>query len=208
MTAGWLLIEDQLKSYFHERLPADDGSVAQHVTRFTHDAVAGADAALGEAWASRRLIERYPAEKCRQMDRSQQWLLEAMLRDHLAALRVRMSDAQKLVEPVLLKLAKVPAGDVVEVPEMKEEGVEPVSEHFALRTFEATRHIDELLLALFSSGHELSADTRGAEVEGIALDLLRSFRRLEKDFVSFDVDVSRSYLGSDQADAREYKPER
>ncbi|MEN6537138.1 MAG: hypothetical protein ABFD60_02195 [Bryobacteraceae bacterium] len=208
VTAGRLPVEEQLKSYFRERLPADDGSVAHHVTRFTNDAVSGADAALGEAWALRRLIERYPAEKCRQMDRSQQWLLEVMLRDHLTALRVRMSDAQKLVEPVLLRLAQLPAGEVVEVPEMKEEVAEPVSEHFALRTFEAARHIDELLLALFSSGHELPAETRGAEVEGIALDLLRSFRRLEKEFVSFDVEVSRSYWESDQADSRGYKPER
>ncbi len=208
VTAGRLPIEDELKAYFRERLPADDGSVAHHVTRFTNDAVSDADAALGEAWALRRLIERYPAQKCRDMDRSQQWLVEIMLRDHLAALRVRISDTRRLIEPVLLRLAKAPAGDVAKEPELKEETADPYADQFERRTFDTTRHAHALLLELFSSGQELSFEERAAKSEGIALDLLQSFRRLENDFASFDAEVSRSFPGSAQADSRDYKPER
>ncbi len=199
LTADRLPVENQLEDYFRARAKRDGVPVEDHVTKFINNAISGGEEALGEAWAFRRLIERYPLQKCREMDHHQQLLLESMVRDHLAALRTRVADVRRLIEPVMLQLGDAPAGEITRLLTLQDERSGSLSNRTELRAFDMVRRIDELLLRLFSNGRESSVEAGDAGIKESALELLRLSRNLEDDFGSLDAEVNRSFPVTTQA---------
>ncbi|MCE5309056.1 MAG: hypothetical protein LLG20_15560 [Acidobacteriales bacterium] len=202
LTADRLPVENQLEAYFRARAKRDGVPAEDHITKFTNDAISGGEEALSEAWALRRLVERYPLQKCRQMDQHHRLLLESMFRDHLAALRTRVADVRRLVEPVMLHLGGAPAGEIATLPALQDERAGSLSNRTELRAFDMVRRIDELLLRLFSNGRESSVGAGDARIKESALELLRLSRNLEDDFGILDAEVNRSFPVATQVKSR------
>ncbi len=73
-----------------ERLTA--GTLArERVVAAAHAAVAEAEALLAQAWALRRLEERYPRERQAELDPRERALLRSMAEDHLTLLRAALA---------------------------------------------------------------------------------------------------------------------
>jgi hypothetical protein len=215
---GRLPIEDYLEAYFRERAAAGGDSISGRVTELISEAVSGGEAALAEVWALRRLAERYPAEKFREMDSHSQRLLELMLRDHLTALWTRIADTRRLVEPVIVPLAGMKAGEEAGLMGAPAAGAAG-SPRYGLtpELFGTVRQINDLLRALFAagespvlseSGHEGRTRLHLKTIEEGALDLLRAFRSVEGEFQELESGVNRVFLGDRQARSQAHGPER
>lgn len=82
----------------HDEPAARDLAVA--VNGFIHEVSAAAEAALAEAWAFRRLEERYPLAAQRDMSRASRRLLGMMTRDHLASTQGHLARVRRALEAV------------------------------------------------------------------------------------------------------------
>jgi anti-sigma factor RsiW len=111
--AGKLPIQDELQHYFarqkHPALPMtesenDAGDIHQKIAAFSSRAISLADMALADAFALRRLAEKYPTAKTRSLEPSSRWLLEAMVREHLQSVQTTTVRLRLLLEPVLHSL--------------------------------------------------------------------------------------------------------
>jgi hypothetical protein len=91
-----LPIQAALEQYFAER--RDRGEA---ITDLTNQAVTESKALSGEAWALRRLAERYGQKKTEDLALQSRWLLEVMIRDHADALVKRVRRSRTLLDPVL-----------------------------------------------------------------------------------------------------------
>lgn len=94
---------DEIRSYFRERGSAD---VNRELTEFMEKAVLLSDALLSEAWALRRLAERFPDTAA--LHPRLAWLVEVMVRDHLTALREQARTAGTELCPVLAGISVSP----------------------------------------------------------------------------------------------------
>lgn len=97
--------ERAVAAYFKAAFPADSAEAIQHrVTTVGNEAISRADAALAEAWALRRLQERFAAESLAQIRQEQPQialLLETIARDHVIALRKHAHDMREFLNPIL-----------------------------------------------------------------------------------------------------------
>ena len=105
-------IEDQLRKYFtrlsagdlgHARVESEPAAVDEEITALSNEAVSLSEAALMEAWALRRLAEAYSL-KADQLSPRGRRLLEIMLTEHLAALKLHSDRSRVLLRPVLSSL--------------------------------------------------------------------------------------------------------
>jgi len=106
-----LPIEDQLRDYFARRRgaasstqagdSADSMAVEMQIAELSKQAVSLSLAASAEAGAMRELANRYPPAEIRELDPVSRWLLEVMMRDHLASLRTETEQLRRLLTPVL-----------------------------------------------------------------------------------------------------------
>lgn len=105
-------MEDQLRKYFtrlsagdlgHARVESEPAAVDEEITALSNEAVSLSEAALMEAWALRRLAEAYSL-KVDQLSPRGRRLLEIMLTEHLAALKLHTDRSRVLLRPVLSSL--------------------------------------------------------------------------------------------------------
>jgi hypothetical protein len=82
--------------------------VNRQVTQFYNAVEADASAALAEAWALRRLQERFASTTGAELDAASRQRLEEMQNNHLARLRQRSSNLQARLRPLLIAIT----GDV------------------------------------------------------------------------------------------------
>jgi len=75
---------------------------------FSREVIALSGSVRAEAWALRRLAEKYAGATAGSLDANSRQLLNEMIRDHLRALANQTDQARRLIEPPLHDLA--PAG--------------------------------------------------------------------------------------------------
>ncbi|MBI4910650.1 MAG: zf-HC2 domain-containing protein [Acidobacteria bacterium] len=88
-----------LLEYFQRS--ASGQNAAAGITQFTNSALETSAGSLEQAWALRRLAERYAPDSVHRLRPNSRWLLEIMIRDHLEALREKTDAARALLEPFL-----------------------------------------------------------------------------------------------------------
>ncbi len=78
----------------------DPGEVEREVAAFSTTVVTLSQEAWADAWALHRLTSRIPEASSARLDRSSQWLVEVMLREHSAALRRTLDRLQDRLTPL------------------------------------------------------------------------------------------------------------
>jgi hypothetical protein len=79
-----------------ERFP-----IAKDRTAFVNETVEYVQDAMAEAWALRRLTDRYTPDMVAKLSSGSQQTLELLIRDHVSALRQDMDEVQSKVSPLL-----------------------------------------------------------------------------------------------------------
>ncbi len=168
-SASALPIQDQLERFFRDRGDPKNGGRGRQITELTNEAASASDKALAHAWALRRLAERYGGKQEALLRPQSRWLLEAMLRDHLTALRARSDRTQRLLEPVLALVA----GESMP-PTAGEDSSDLTWSAGALAVFDTIQKMDGLVQALFAG-----AGLNGKPVDLAAGELRGAFTRLD-----------------------------
>ncbi|MCI0719647.1 MAG: zf-HC2 domain-containing protein [Acidobacteria bacterium] len=189
-------IQDRLKRYFSEPpRVAYPGQIQEKIHDLSNQAFTLSQAALSEAWALRRLAESYPAEKIAPLRPASRWLLETMVRDHLTALRTKITQSHLLLEPVLFSLigesgGTASNGSATESANLS--GLEDLPWTAIFRQlFHSVELADRLTLGLF-----LGVDLAPGQAEQAMRDLLASFPRLKGEFQSLEEQMARELSGN------------
>ncbi len=101
-----LPLRNRFLEYF--RQSGSSEPAAARLTAFVNSALDITAAALDQAWALRRLAERYPPDEVSRLNVQSRWLLEVMVRAHLATLQQKMASAETLLAPVFSSVAGIP----------------------------------------------------------------------------------------------------
>jgi hypothetical protein len=97
---------EQLERYATEHpeilvgLPGS-GVARERLTEAANNSLNQAQAGLTEAWALRRLAERFPREKTVRLLPRSLWLLEIMVKDHERELQKQLQSCRQTLEPLL-----------------------------------------------------------------------------------------------------------
>lgn len=135
------------------------------VVEFSNAAMAGTSAMISQAWALRRLSERFAAE--RELPAPARQRVEEMLGHHIAALQERLRLLRGHLGPVLSVIAggdDDPAAAALPAPEPDWQGQ-------ALTVFRSAEHAHQLAGRLFSSGQgpaEAPAQAARQLLDGVA----------------------------------------
>jgi hypothetical protein len=150
-------VQDRLIEYF--RRSGEGTDAGSRATEFVNAALEISSAMLDEAWAFRRLAERYPPEEARKLRPHYCWLVEIMMRDHLAALRRKAEAARNLVQPVLGAMLGPGAGAAAPQPESPAAGswIESVPE-----LLDGVFRAHHLLYGAFGEGGSRLAELQSA----------------------------------------------
>jgi hypothetical protein len=170
-------IEDELVRYFGSH--GSTGSAAMRATDFANESILSSQRALAEAWALRRLLNRFPASIQALLDGRCHALVDTMIRDHLAALRTSLREGRVLLEPVLRSIA--PRAFEADVPEPRGESFD--------RLFGSVQRIDGIVRDLLAGEPSDSAAQRPAPVDSI-LELGREVATLELTLRALESDRS------------------
>lgn len=92
-------LEEQLSRYLALRYGG--GDMAGKVTAFSNEVVSLQQSIRRDAWALRRLAERYGPDRLAPLPPGSRRLLDAMVREHMRVLRVEMEHSRSLLEPAL-----------------------------------------------------------------------------------------------------------
>ena len=192
-----LPIEDQLREYF-TALPGATGggsepaSIDQQIVEISNRAVALALAASAEAGALRQLAVRYPPSRNNELDPASRWLVEVMVRDHLAALKTQMDQSGTLLGPILCALER---GNAKSAP-VKDSPVSDLSDSAdsnwvaqAFHIFAWVQNAEQLTDYLFAHG-----TFPGGREEAVAA-LLADLNRSEDEFQNFQAEVDEDFTG-------------
>ena len=181
--AAHLPIQDQLEHFFSARGDSNSSDRRRQIIELANEAVSSSDGALVHTWALRRLAERYGGNRAARLRPQSRRLLEAMLRDHLVALRARSDRTRQLLEPALVL---APSGSK---PAAAEEVLSDLNWSDAtLAVFDTIRGMDGLVQALVAG-----ADLNGKPVELAAGELQRAFARLESNVRALDAALGREF---------------
>ncbi|MCI0423653.1 MAG: hypothetical protein L0312_31290, partial [Acidobacteria bacterium] len=103
---GQFPVQGDLERYLTETLQvASPVHLQEKVTELSNQAFSLSQSALAEAWALRRLAQWYPPPETHGLSQSTQWLLEAMVQDHVLELSTKISRSRNLLEPVLSSIS-------------------------------------------------------------------------------------------------------
>jgi len=188
-----LPIQTELEQYFRkltgngspEPRPGQAKAVDVHqkVAEFSDEATSLARSLLAEAWALRRLAERFAGSSAERLRPQSLWLLEVMLRDHLAGFEAHSSQVRSLVEPVLIPLSEHLGSVKSQLKSSNLGSTEPEEHAWQKATLEVFREAEQVhgyVLSLFagatpSSSAELDQGSSGPMVS----ELLSALSRLE-----------------------------
>ncbi len=175
-TSGANAFEQRLARYFAEREPSpksnDQRNVNLKIAQLSNEVVTESSAAMWEAWALRRLLERFAAEKENELSPAARQRIEEMTANHIARLKTQNRQLRARLEPVLLSIAggKTPAAPAP---------VESTKQAQALLVFRAVEQVLQMTDRLF--GGAASAATP----EEAARQLLESLARLDQALLRF-----------------------
>jgi hypothetical protein len=100
--SGQMPLQLQLQRYFSTKAPQSD--TADPVASLSNGAVTLSRSIMVEAWALRRLAERYRGNRMENLPPYARLLLQNMVQDHVSSLRLGVEKARLLLEPVLSSL--------------------------------------------------------------------------------------------------------
>lgn len=194
-------MQDGLERYFtaHPELGPLGGeqraqlSVQQKIAILTREAVSRSDATLREAWALRRLAERYPPKKLNELPLTSRWLLQQMALDHLGALNRATRETRSLLSPILLSLLDAEASAALAEDKLGEAAAVNPGEAAAvwnavsLGLFDQTERTRVLIHGLFAGA---GLEMKPAEA---ARSLLFQLAGLENEFQRLQAQVAREF---------------
>ncbi|MGE3440887.1 MAG: hypothetical protein AB7O81_35075 [Blastocatellales bacterium] len=102
--AGKSAFEKRLAQYFIAQ-GVTSKNAERKITDLSDAVLLASSAALSDAWAMRRLAERFSVVREQELDATAQQRLAEMLRAHLTRLRQRTTDLRGRLEPVLTEIA-------------------------------------------------------------------------------------------------------
>lgn len=149
---------------------AERAEVNARVSQFYNAIEADASAAMSEAWALRRLQERFAAPAGTELEAASRQRLEEMQGNHLARLRLRSRNLQARLRPLLVSLA----GEAPTVPQAIE-STRPAQIQAVFRAIEQTSRLTDQLIA-----------GNAAALSQIARELLMQFVRLDAALAALD----------------------
>jgi len=156
--------------------PGSPKSLSERIASFATSAVFGSRVAYMEAWALRRLAERYAGRTYYSRPQSK-WLIEVMMRDHLTALQTQIAAVRARLEPVLLSSKVTEAATprpAARHPEATLREGDWVAACLAL--FEKVERTDRLIATLFGGASLPGGAIANARVDdaaqAVVLDLL------------------------------------
>jgi anti-sigma factor RsiW len=172
--------EQRLARYFAEREPAgsDRGNIDLKIAQLFNEVVTESSAAMSEAWALRRLLERFAAEKENDISPAARQRIEEMTANHIARLKTQNHKLRARLEPVLLSIAggKTPAAPAP---------VESTRQAHALRVFRAVEQAQRMIQRLVTGA------ASAATPEEAARQLLVALARLDHELLSFEQAITR-----------------
>ncbi len=194
-----LPIQDQLERHFSQldqtvqpsgrKAP---GGVARRIAELSDQSISISRSLLLEAWALRRLADRYPQERIRELRPRARWLLETMLREHLEAQGALASQLRSLLFPVLNAIAGQTAVSSLEETDLLKPGPEDSSwRAISLLLFGRCERVAALARDLFAS--QGLSDAAGDEA---VRDLLSLFSGWEAVSNRLESEISRAFPGN------------
>lgn len=105
VSAGPLPIQIELERYFTKQKSESGSDVHREIAALSNEVVRLSDASLAEAWALKRLADRYPQIAIASLTPRSRHLLRAMVQDHIDALRGQCERLRTLLEPILFSMA-------------------------------------------------------------------------------------------------------
>jgi hypothetical protein len=94
-------VERELDQLFKSHPLAYGVPTADRIARFSTNAISLSQKVLAEAWALERHSASYPDEPTADLPPQSRWLLEIMVRDHFAAMKMDIEQTGSLLEPLL-----------------------------------------------------------------------------------------------------------
>lgn len=195
-----LPIQERLECYFAQPAVLPPGEAAgpvpvrirREIEEFSNRSLSLSEAALSEAWALRRLAERYPQAELVHVNPQSRRLLETMVRDHVRALRERADSFRSLVRPVLVSIAGGPE-------HLEQRGISPLEESwdtgwpaFYSPLFVTVQQMDRLTSSLLAAAGVSSEPAPEKAVR----DLLAVFSLLEVELPRVERLVAGEFLGN------------
>jgi len=184
VTPGTNAFEQRLARYFAERetSPKNDAqrNINLKIAQLSNQVFSESSAAFSEAWALRRLIERFAAEKENELPPAARQRIEEMTANHIARLKTQSRHLRERLEPILVSIAggKIPA---VSGPAPSES----TAEARALLLFRAVEQAQQITDRLFAG----TGST--ATPEEAARQLLAALDRLDHTLLSFEQAITR-----------------
>ncbi len=203
--SGKLPIEDQLREYFarlrgvgnsaQEGDTTERAGVERQIIDLSNQAVSLSLAASAEAGALRQLAENYPPAEIRHLDAASRWLVEVMVRDHLAALRKQMERARALLTPILSSFEganpESPPGGDTRASDLSDL-TESTWAAWTLHVFATVQHVERLTDYLFAGG-----SLPAGQEEAVA-ELLADFNGADGEFQRLQARVNKDFSGRPQ----------
>ncbi len=177
-----LPIQDEIEEYYRLR-----GEAPNRVVQFANEAIAISAAILEDAWALRRLGERFPQRRVERVRPQSRWLLEVMLRDHVEALSARVARSRLLLAPVLSSISPAANSHSAAAP-AAERDTAPLL-RAVLSLFSNATQVDALSNGLFA-GADLPVPAKEA-----APALLSALASLEQAVPALEVAIRGEFPG-------------
>ncbi len=179
---------------------ADDADLQRMASEFSDGVISDSMANLAEAWALRRLAERY-GETSVALPESAQPLLREMLAAHVSALRLRTAGIRNQVRPLLLTVASDGWADGSDWDISGELGGDWASQ--SQRVFQQIEATESITTGLFADSGNAIGSRRDASSKQAAGALLRALPPLENRLRLLEEHVAALNLhGSEAAPAR------
>jgi len=186
------IIQPALEEFFAKNRQ-NTGPIRQQIAGFSIQAISLSQNLLTQAWALRRLAERYGASKKSDLLPRSKWLLEVMIRDHMAALAVDNQRIRALLDPVLLQVRA--HSDLQLSSSMPDENAADWRT-LSLSLFETNKKIDALVRALFAASYppqmrDLGSLDSSEKADEAVMALVEALGRLDLELVMADEDSYR-----------------
>ncbi len=167
-------LEEALFRYHQERgLSAREA--AEEAIRVSNHCVALAETILAEAWALRRLAERYDFQGTRDLPSRGRWLLEVMLGDHMRSISSYRAELDSALGAPIGWLAGPQPYDVPAPAEEKDADWE----RRGVRVFDSVAELHRLVLASLAGGSRADAADPKEAVSALARTLAVTGQELQ-----------------------------
>ncbi|MEW5978323.1 MAG: hypothetical protein AB1898_21210 [Acidobacteriota bacterium] len=191
-------VQTYLENFVSHPSPNEVSGDASGWVGWSNRVVKLSQSAYNEAWALRRLAERYDSERIARLAPKSRVLLESIIRDHLEALSQKMSRCEALLAPPLHSFLQQSEG----VEKSASNPVEDVSQSgswpaLALQLFEAAVTSDRLMHALIKGTEPIERPSEAVE------ELLAAFSRVKADAEGMRVRIRSEVRGAVSLDVAE-----